>query len=53
MKTEAQILAEMLNHTRELTRWYLSLLKEEDVYKTFELDGEIFNPTYLGGRTFS
>ena len=44
MKTEAQVLAEMLGSTREFTKWYLSMLKDVDVYKTFELEGKKFNP---------
>ncbi len=44
MKTEATVLAEMMNSTRELTRWYLLRLKEVDVYKTFEIEGKKFNP---------
>jgi len=44
IKTEAQVLAEMLDSTREFTKWYLSTLKEVDVYKEFEVDGKKFNP---------
>ena len=44
MKTEAQVLAEMLGSTREFTKWYLSILKDVDVYKIFELEGKKFNP---------
>ena len=44
MKTEAQVLAEMLGSTRELAKWYLPMLKDADVYKTFELEGKKFNP---------
>ena len=40
MKTEAQVLAEMLDSTRDFTKWYLSMLKDVDVYKTFELEGK-------------
>lgn len=41
--TEAQILARQLDKGRELTKWYLSLMKECDPYKTFEFDGKRFN----------
>ena len=44
MKTEAQVLAEMLDSTRDFTKWYLSMLKDVDVYKIFELEGKKFNP---------
>lgn len=44
MKTEAQILAEVLIKTRELTRWYLLKLKDVDVYKSFMVEGKKFNP---------
>lgn len=41
--TEAQILSRQLDKARELTRWYLSLMKECDPYKTFEFEGKRFN----------
>ncbi|CAG5086921.1 DinB family protein [Parvicella tangerina] len=41
--TEAQILSRQLDKARELTRWYLSLMKTCDPYKTFEFDGKRFN----------
>jgi len=44
MKTEAQVLAEMLDSTRDFIKWYLSMLKDVDVYKIFELEGKKFNP---------
>lgn len=44
MKTEAQVLAEMVDETREFTKWYLSMLKDVDVYKVFEFEGKRFNP---------
>ncbi|MCB9195371.1 MAG: DinB family protein [Flavobacteriales bacterium] len=43
MMTEAQILARQLDKARELTKWYLSLMKESDPYKTFEWNGKRFN----------
>lgn len=41
--TEAQILARQLDKARELSRWYLSLMKGCDPKKTFEFEGKIFN----------
>lgn len=41
--TEAQILARQLDKARELTKWYLSLMKECDPYKSFEFDEKRFN----------
>lgn len=41
--TEAQILARQLDKGRELSRWYLSLMKGCDPFKTFEFDGKRFN----------
>lgn len=41
--TEAQILARQLDKARELSRWYLSLMKGCDPYKTFEIEGKRFN----------
>ncbi len=41
--TEAQILARQLDKARELTKWYLSLMKGCDPFKTFEFDGKRFN----------
>lgn len=43
MITEAQILARQLDKARELTKWYLSLMKECDPYKTFEWNEKRFN----------
>lgn len=35
-KTEAQILADVMDNSRMLTRWYLSLLKETDPHRKFK-----------------
>lgn len=43
VNTEAQILARQLDKARELSKWYLSLMKECDLYKTFEIEGKRFN----------
>lgn len=40
---ESKILANLLNNARDLTRWYLSKLKEVDVYKSFEVNDKQFN----------
>ncbi len=40
---EALILADMFQKTRDLTRWYLSLLKECDAYKQWEINGSRLN----------
>ena len=37
------ILAEQMDNTRELTRYYLSKLKEVDVYESFCLNGKNLN----------
>ena len=38
------ILAEQMDNTRELTRYYLSKLKEVDVHESFCLNGKNLNP---------
>ena len=38
------ILVEQMDNTRELTRYYLSKLKEVDVYESFCLNGKNLNP---------
>jgi uncharacterized damage-inducible protein DinB len=38
-KPESQVLAEVLDSTRDLTKWYLSLLKKVDSEKTFKANG--------------
>ena len=45
-KTEGQILAEVLDNTRQLTRWYISLLKGYDPFKQFVVDGKQLNSAY-------
>lgn len=42
-KTETQTLIETLNSTRDLTRYYLSNLKGQDVHKVFEVEGKKLN----------
>ena len=41
--TEAQILSRQLDKSRELTKWYLSLMKDCDPMKTFSLNEKTFN----------
>ena len=45
-KTEAQILAEAFESVRNLTKFYLSKLKEEDINKRFELNGVKLNSAH-------
>ena len=40
---EAQILSRQLDKSRELTKWYLSLVKGCDPLKTFSIDSKSFN----------
>ena len=42
-KTETQTLVETLNLTRDLTRYYLSKLKGQDIHKVFEVEGKQLN----------
>lgn len=42
-KSETQTLVEMLELSRELTKFYLSHLKGKDEHKIFEIDGKQFN----------
>ncbi len=46
MPTTAQVLADQMDTTRELTRWYLSKLKETDPMKQFEVEGKKLNNWY-------
>ncbi len=46
MPTTGQVLADQLNTSRELTRWYLSKLKETDPFKQFEIEGKKLNNWY-------
>jgi len=41
--TQATLLAETLDQTRSLTRWYLSLLKTVDMKHRFEVNGALLN----------
>ena len=45
-KTEANILVETFESVRNLSRYYLSNLKDIDVYRKIELDGKTFNSPY-------
>ncbi len=47
MKTEAVVLAEMLDATRRLTMFYFDKLRETDLYKQFNGEGGVrFNSVY-------
>lgn len=46
MKTEAQVLAEVMGNTRNLARFYLSKLKGKDEFHRFELEGKKLNSIY-------
>lgn len=46
MPTIANVLADQLDTSRELTRWYISKLKETDPYKQFEIEGKKLNNWY-------
>ncbi len=43
LNKEALILSDTYQKTRDLTRWYLSLLKEVDAYKQWEVNGTRLN----------
>ena len=45
-RTEAQILADMMDKTRQLTRFYISNLKTVDPYTPIEFGGKDFNSIY-------
>ena len=45
-RTETQILADMMDKTRQLTRFYISNLKTVDPYKPVEFGGKNFNSIY-------
>ena len=40
---EAVLLADTFQKSRDLTRWYLSLLKDSDAHKQWELNGQRLN----------
>ena len=46
VRTEAQILAETMDKTRQLIRYYISGLKNADPYEPTELGGMQFNSLY-------
>lgn len=43
MKSEAQIIAELLDNARDLTNYYLEKLKDKDKHKVFEANGKKLN----------
>jgi uncharacterized damage-inducible protein DinB len=45
-RTESQILAEMMDKTRQLTRFYISNLKNIDPYAPIDFGGKRFNSLY-------
>ena len=45
-KTEAQVLTEMMEMTRGLTRWYFSKLKATDLHHQFEVNGIKLNNAF-------
>ena len=45
-RTETQILADMMDKTRQLTRFYVSNLKAIDPYVPIEFGGKTFNSIY-------
>jgi uncharacterized damage-inducible protein DinB len=45
-KTESQVLAEAFESVRNLTKFYLQNLKEEDINKELEISGKKFNSAY-------
>ncbi|HXH18002.1 MAG TPA: DinB family protein [Chitinophagales bacterium] len=44
--TEANILADVYESVRALTKWYISRMKDVDMHKVFEVDGKKFNSAY-------
>ena len=44
ISVQAKLMAEQIDNTRDLTRFYLSKLKTVDVYKSFEIEGLKLNP---------
>jgi len=45
-RTEANVLADAYESVRALTRWYLSKMKEVDMFKEFEVDDKKLNSAY-------
>lgn len=45
-KTEAQVLAEAFESVRNLTKFYMQNLKEEDIDKKYEINGARFNSAH-------
>jgi len=46
MITEAAVLANVMDKTRQLTGMYLNLLKDTDMHKVFEIDGKKLNSAF-------
>lgn len=46
MSTEAVVLANVIQKTRDLTNLYLNLLKDVDQYKEFEVEGKKLNSVF-------
>jgi uncharacterized damage-inducible protein DinB len=46
MKKEAQVLADMMDSTRQLSFYYWNKLQEKDIYKTFECNGAVLNNAF-------
>lgn len=44
--TQAQLLAQTLQKVRDLTMWYIGMLKLSDPYKEFEVNGVKLNSVY-------
>ena len=50
-KKEVEVLAEVLESTRILTKWYLSKLKDVDMHRSFNVEGvELNSPYWLLGH---
>jgi hypothetical protein len=49
--TQAQLLAETLDKSRGLTKWYLSLLRNTNMKHTFELNGiKLNSPLWIAAH---
>lgn len=46
MKTEAAVLAHVIDKTRFLTNMYLDLLKDQDLHKIFEMESKPLNSAF-------
>ena len=45
-RTEAMAIAELLNYTRGLTKWYISKVPQEKLNETLEINGHQMNSAY-------